>query len=261
MRPRRAANSRRGFTLMELLVVIGIILVMTALSIPAISKFMDGQTLQQSGRIMQSAFNECRRAAITQRARNYLVFFQEEDPSRPGLFRWGVRRYREKVGYDGDAQFLLPGAQFDLATGTGSAGTDVGGQPVVGYLKGLNVSGNRIPVFRGLPDEADTTLFPNRRPLNSSVWLEFRRDGTIELVPNSGGGMGDNTPQTDGLFDPNVPVQLDVGVYDTLVAAEQEYDFNIRESAKEDATKRCFVNIDLNTGRIQFRVLQAMDPN
>ena len=257
MRTRRT-SWRRGFTLMELLVVIGIILVMTALSIPAISKFMDGQTLQQSGRIMQSAFNECRRAAITQRARNYLVFFRDEDPGRPGLYRWGVRRYREKVGFDGDAQFLLPGAQFDLATGTGTAGGNIGGHPVVGYIKGLQVSGNRIPVFDGQPDKANDTLFPNRRPLNSSVWLEFRRDGTIEIAPTGSPG---NVPQLDGLFDPNVPVQLEVGPYDTLVNSEAEYDFNIRESAKEDATKRCFVDIDLNTGRIRFRVLQAMDPN
>ncbi len=39
----RMRNRRRGFTLMEMLVVVGIIIIMTALALPAISKFLDGQ--------------------------------------------------------------------------------------------------------------------------------------------------------------------------------------------------------------------------
>ncbi len=111
----RAHRTTRGFTLMELLVVMGIIVIMTAMSLPAISKFLDGQSLQQSGRILQSAFNDARRAAITQRTKQYLVFFRETEAGT-GEQRFGMRRYRDKFGYEGDAHYLLPGTQFDLMT-------------------------------------------------------------------------------------------------------------------------------------------------
>ncbi|MDC3378923.1 prepilin-type N-terminal cleavage/methylation domain-containing protein, partial [Planctomycetota bacterium] len=97
--PRQPASRRAlhravdaGFTLMELMVVVGIILIMTAMSIPAITKFLDGQSLHQSGRITQSAFNEARRASITQRSKNYLILFREPDPGRPGMYIYGMRR-------------------------------------------------------------------------------------------------------------------------------------------------------------------------
>ena len=63
---------------------------------------------------MQSAFNEARRAAITQRSKNYLVFFRQPDDSRPDEYVYGMRRYRERVGYEGEAHFLLPGVMFDI---------------------------------------------------------------------------------------------------------------------------------------------------
>lgn len=245
----------RAFTLMELMVVIGIIMIMTAISIPAISKFMDGQKLQQSGRIMQSAFNECRRAAITQRARNVLVFFREEDPGRPGFYRWGVRRYRERVGYDGEAQYLLAGAQFELETGTTTGGGPPG-PPVVGRMVGLP-----IPVFDGMPPEsgalADALFGVQRRPTQpppgttSWLWVEFLRDGTISTNGN------DNIPTTEGFYDPNIPLEFTPSDFDNLMTdTRKQFDFVIRESGDQQADKRAFMNIDPNTGRLNYRVHQ-----
>ncbi len=243
----------RAFTLMELMVVIGIIMIMTAISIPAISKFMDGQKLQQSGRLMQSSFNEARRAAITQRARNVLVFFREEDPGRPGFFRWGTRRYRERVGYDSEPQYLLAGAQFELETGTTTGGAGPSGHPVVGRLAGLP-----IPVFDGIPDEGNVSLFgAQRRPSQpapgaSWLWVEFQRDGTINT------NNMDNLATTEGFYDLNVPIEFTPADFDGLMTATaKQFDICLRESGDHQVDKRCFMNLDPNTGRLRLRVHQV----
>jgi prepilin-type N-terminal cleavage/methylation domain-containing protein len=244
----RARRTRRGFTLMELMVVIGIIVVMTALSIPAISKFMDGQTLTQGGRIVQSAFNEARRAAITQRAKNYLVLFRQEDPSRPGEYLYGMRRYRERVGYEGEATFLLPGTMFDMIGGTITGGPGV---PIAGQCQALGCY-----VFEGLPSEDEANLFsPGRKPISDPAklgWLQFEKDGTIR--PTGPLATTERTAPAD-VFDLNEVVELDQTRFDALPAL---IDLNIRESGDHDVDKRCFIDIDCNTGRVNMRVLQVV---
>jgi hypothetical protein len=232
-------------------VVMGIIVIMTGLAIPAISKFLDGQTLTQSGRIVQSAFNEARRAAITQRSKNYLIFFRRPDDSRPGEFQYGMRRYREKVGYEGDAHMLLPGTMFDMDTGTGASSNPL----VVAPLKALPV-----PLFEGLPSDIQNGVFsPGRVPVLAAgmiKWVEFLRDGTINLV---GAGMLDLPPKiinSSSLFDLNVQFNgLDPTVFDTL---RDEVDLSLREAAgAAEVDKRCFIDIDKNTGRVRVRVLEV----
>lgn len=250
MRSRRAA-----FTLIEMMVVVGIIIVMTALALPAISKFLDGQSMAQSGRITQSAFNEARRAAITQRALNYLVFFRTEDPSRPGQFKFGIQRYRERVGYETEPQYLLPGVAFELE-GSGTSGTPVSvTTPNVGRLMGL-----KCVVFDGLPDEGNTELFgPERRPKeNIGVgWLVFRRDGTIKKTQPA----KDTIPQTPNLMDLNLPIELSQAAFDQVAGLSNDVpdvDISIRESHERQVDKRCFLDVDMNTGRVNFRVLQVV---
>jgi type II secretory pathway pseudopilin PulG len=167
-----AGRKGRGFTLIELLVVVGIIIVMTAMSIPAVKKFMDGQRLSQSGRILQSAFNEARRAAITQRTRQYLVFYRETDANQQLLY--GVVRYRERFGYEGDAHKLLPHVEVDMST------TYPAADPRAGLATGLNVT-----VFNGIPPQNHATYFQGvqlRPNLTSAGWIQFNRDGTITLA-------------------------------------------------------------------------------
>lgn len=241
----RRRHARRGFTLMELLVVVGIIIIMTALSIPAISKFLDGQSLQQSGRIVQSAFNEARRAAITQRAKNYLVFFRQPDDARPGEYLYGVRRWREGVGYEGDAQFLLAGVQFDLLGATGGTGTGSGA--IAGRIRGLDV-----PVWEPLPSDTSADAFvPAQRKVNTSHnWLEFRRDGTINFM----GAVNKAPDAVPDLFDLNAVLEVNTSTFDNI---PDQVDMNLRESREGDVDKRCFIDVDPNTGRVNIRVLQV----
>lgn len=244
--------SRRAFTLMELMVVVGIIMVMTAMALPAISKFLDGQSLQQGGRILQSAFNEARRAAITQRTKQYMVFFRDIDPA--GKQRWGMRRYRERLGFEGEAHFLMPNTKFDITTGT-STSTVPGS---IGRLRGVGSH-----VFDGLPNEANVTLFNTTRvPIqgpNDAGWIQFRKDGTISFSP--GCVLPDRSPTgpTSTLFDLNSPPEMTEGTFNTIVNGTGSgplVDLNILEANDTAGDKRCFADIDPNTGRVSIRVIQ-----
>lgn len=241
---RHAGARRRSFTLMELLVVIGIIIVMTAMSIPAVKKFMDGQRLSQSGRILQSAFNEARRAAITQRTRQYLLFFRETTPSQQ--LQYGVVRYRERFGYEGDAQRLLPHVEVDMS----------GPHPdplIAGLATGLNV-----PVFEGIPPQNYSTFFGasnalRPQPTAGIGWIQFNRDGTITLDPPLNPNLPPPASTASSVFDLNN--QLTTAIPDSTTT---QVDMNLRETGRTDVDKRCFIDVDPNTGRLRFRVVECV---
>jgi prepilin-type N-terminal cleavage/methylation domain-containing protein len=245
---------RRGFTLMELLVVMGIIVLMTAMSLPAISKFLDGQSLQQSGRIVQSAFNDARRAAITQRTKQYLIFFRETDTAT-GEMRYGIRRYRDRFGYEGDAHLLLPSTQFDLMPASGSVIPALTGATAptqcIGRIRGL-----RLPVYEPLPNETDPVLFLNRQiqPGGNNVWLEFKKDGTVRLNSTT---EYEQAPTDARIFDINQT--FEVTQQSSFDALPDQVDMNLREvSDADNVDKRCFMDLDPNTGRLTIRVIQLL---
>jgi type II secretory pathway pseudopilin PulG len=227
---------------MELLVVIGIIIIMTAMSIPAVKKFMDGQRLSQSGRILQSAFNEARRAAITQRTRQYLVFYRETDANQQLLY--GVVRYRERFGYEGDAHKLLPHVEVDMST------TYPANDLRAGLATGLNVT-----VFNGIPPQNEPTYFQGillRPNLAAAGWIQFNRDGTISLAAPLNPNLPPPGSAASSVFDLNN--MLNTPVPDSTAT---QVDLNLRETGNTSVDKRCFVDIDPNTGRLRFRVVQC----
>ncbi|MHC4660676.1 MAG: pilus assembly FimT family protein [Planctomycetota bacterium] len=71
------APSKRGFTLVEILVVIAIIGVLVAVSIPALSMFSRGHKLSSSGRLFQSAFDLAKRYAVNTRRTHHVLFLED----------------------------------------------------------------------------------------------------------------------------------------------------------------------------------------
>ena len=243
---------------MELLVVIGIIVLMTAMSLPAISKFLDGQSLQQSGRILQSAFNDARRAAITQRTKQYLVFFRETEKST-GEMRYGVRRFRDKFGYEGEAHYLLPNTMIDIADSStitrGTASPTPDTATVIGRARGLEV-----PIFEPMPAETDAIFGATRTPTltGGNVWIQFHKDGTVEVIASP----PSEKPPTGAAakaFDLNEVLEPTQKTFDEITAG---VDLNVREASdNQNIGKRCFIDLDPNTGRVSIRVVEVLDPS
>lgn len=65
----------RGFTLLELLVVMAIMALLTAMSAPAISGYLRGARLRGGARQVASALRQARQLAITERAQRAVILY------------------------------------------------------------------------------------------------------------------------------------------------------------------------------------------
>ena len=105
----RAAHyrCRDGFTLIEMLVVVGVIMLMTAMSVAAFAPFMKGRQLSAGARTVQAAVYQARAYAAANRVRTVLYFatppliatMQEDHNIEP----WSINLYSLGVDTNGNA--------------------------------------------------------------------------------------------------------------------------------------------------------------
>ena len=67
----------RGFTLIELIVVIGIIIVATGFIVPTLTKFFRHRKLSNAGTLITQTMNEARNAAVTKKQAVSVVFLRK----------------------------------------------------------------------------------------------------------------------------------------------------------------------------------------
>ena len=103
-----------GFTLVEMLVVIAIIILISVSAIPAIAPFLKGQRLNKGARIVQAQALAARVMAINSRAKRELVF--DSIYSKLSI----IDDTSAVVVKD---EFLPDTIEFDTSTGTWTAGT------------------------------------------------------------------------------------------------------------------------------------------
>ena len=77
-------RNRRAFTLIELLAVITIILILSALLAPPAATVMRGMTLTQAGQIVRDQLGYARQAALSRNRPVEVRFYQYGDPEVPG---------------------------------------------------------------------------------------------------------------------------------------------------------------------------------
>lgn len=87
---------RSGFTLIEMMVVISIIIVATGLMVPTLLRHLKTRQLKNAGNVIVSTLNEARSEAVTKRKRLSVCFVQEGlyvyDPEASS-FEGNLRRY------------------------------------------------------------------------------------------------------------------------------------------------------------------------
>ncbi|MCP4252912.1 MAG: prepilin-type N-terminal cleavage/methylation domain-containing protein [Candidatus Scalindua sp.] len=107
---------KNGFTLVEMLVVIAIIILISVSAIPAITPFLKGQRLSKGARIVQAQALAARTMAINSRKKRWLVF----DSTNYKL------SIKDETGLTvlGKEEFLPSNIEFGTSTGTWIAGTN-----------------------------------------------------------------------------------------------------------------------------------------
>jgi prepilin-type N-terminal cleavage/methylation domain-containing protein len=106
---------KNGFTLVEMLVVIAIIILISVSAIPAITPFIKGQRLNKGARIVQAQAMAARVMAINSRKTRWLVFDSIN-------YKLSIR---DETGLTvlGKEEFLPGTIEFGTSTGTWTAGT------------------------------------------------------------------------------------------------------------------------------------------
>ncbi|MEE2724274.1 MAG: prepilin-type N-terminal cleavage/methylation domain-containing protein, partial [Verrucomicrobiota bacterium] len=74
----------KGFTLIEVLVVLSIIAVIVAFTIPAMAPALKGSKLRQSADQLEALLARAHQKAITENSPVEVRFFRFEDPESPG---------------------------------------------------------------------------------------------------------------------------------------------------------------------------------
>ncbi len=107
--------NKNGFTLVEMLVVIAIIILISVSAIPAITPFLKGQRLSKGARIVQASSLAARTMAINSRKTRWLVLDSIN-------YKLSIK---DETGSTvlGKEEFLPGTIEFGTSTGTWSAGT------------------------------------------------------------------------------------------------------------------------------------------
>lgn len=155
-------KSNGGFSMVEMLVVVSIILVLVTGSISILGVFMRGQGIKQAGRVIGGQFMTARQKATSEKCVYFLVFdtqkqvmrmYRDTDPDGPTLpktyDRVLVTTGVDKDTQEGDEHPLPKNIEFACAQ-TGIAG------------------------------KAMTSTAPHSTP-GSSFWISFYPDGTCVL--------------------------------------------------------------------------------
>ena len=172
-------SKRSAFTLVELLVVIGIMATLLVLVVPSFTGLGRGQSMRSAVTQLRSTLSLARQWAITRNEKTYVIFPDDGsyNPARNAAL--ALRSYAvwaEKSGYISDWRYLPPGVIFDSS------------EPAANNL------------FNTTTDRVYPVAFPsNGAPMSTMYCIAFTPNGRL----NQAGGTTLRVYLREGWVDAN----------------------------------------------------------
>lgn len=178
---------RQGVTLVEVMIVIAIIAVMSALALPNFREYFENQRLKQAARSVADAFSMARNEAI-RTGRNHVIYFRQ-DPTGANLTDDGGSVVPVMIVQDDDGPGPLPAPNGQV---------DVGERrfPVpaqLGVNWGVTNATAVVPGDPGTVAQMATGLTFRTPGLAPARWIVFRPDGlprSYSAGPYTEGAIG-----------------------------------------------------------------------
>lgn len=167
-RPRRATAGRRGFTLLEVLLVLAVFVAITALAVPAVTGVFSGQQLRSAADIVRARFADARVRSI--RTGDVYGFFYQ-----PGTGEYWVAPMVN--GFRSLAEGTTPPShQHSLENGiiflTGEQSAD---------SRSAAAAGNMTDGARQLSEFRPILFYPDGTSQNATVLLQTRNGLQIQV--------------------------------------------------------------------------------
>jgi prepilin-type N-terminal cleavage/methylation domain-containing protein len=157
----RPGSRLGGFTLIEMIVVMGIIVMMASLMGPTLATMFSNRRLENAGTMVSSVLNEARNTAVTQKRRVAVIFCRD-----------GLRTYREPKYGEGTEGFQYLNAMRRY---------NVDGRGEISYdLHFADLEYEDIPEELGSLVDCDGNI-DNPSVGGRDVVLWFDRDGTVDF--------------------------------------------------------------------------------
>jgi prepilin-type N-terminal cleavage/methylation domain-containing protein len=161
--PRRSAKREGGFTLIELMVVIIIIVIMTGITLAMMNVFMKDQGIRAAGNLVQNTLSLCRQLAAEKRVMHFVVF-SNNDSEGCGVMKT-YKDINNSKSYDN--------ADLEIEGGT--------------VLLTKNVVFKKVPPWIGITPTGFATGYTD---MSSSLYekrmKDFQEEGDIVLVNKVG---------------------------------------------------------------------------
>jgi Tfp pilus assembly protein FimT len=112
----KVLGSRKSFTLMEMLVVLGVVILLIGVSIPFFASFNKGAKLKTSAKGVAAVLNTARNIAITQRKNYSVTFDTSSHPHSYYITDKDEQLYKKKYSLPSSVKFYRPGKPNEPTT-------------------------------------------------------------------------------------------------------------------------------------------------
>ncbi|MDE0959461.1 MAG: prepilin-type N-terminal cleavage/methylation domain-containing protein [Planctomycetota bacterium] len=150
-------RSKSGFTLVEMIVTIGIIIMVAGFIAPAVSAIFQDRRIENAASVIVTAFNEARNSAVTKKQEHSVVFLKS------GIRLYAHPKGKKEGGFIGGLRSLNVGDSDHITYEVLSSDTSVEEMPVE------------------LQSQREEKRTEHWKPGREDIVIKLRKDGTIDF--------------------------------------------------------------------------------